>query len=110
MAAAGGQQRQPARHCGRGAGVAEEAERRARSTQRDDLERSKNALLDKARDAIIVDTHIDAPGLLSSRWADLGVEAPDREFDCAGVGPVCAGVAAGGSNDAIGRGRVRVSR
>ncbi|TDK25077.1 membrane dipeptidase [Luteimonas aestuarii] len=34
-----------------------------------------------ARDAIIVDTHIDAPGILSSRWADLGVEAPDREFD-----------------------------
>src|SRR5690554_1856634 len=34
-----------------------------------------------AQDAIIVDTHIDAPGLLLSRWADLGVEAPDREFD-----------------------------
>lgn len=34
-----------------------------------------------AQDAIIVDTHIDAPGLLLSRWADLGVDAPDREFD-----------------------------
>ncbi|NZA27605.1 membrane dipeptidase [Luteimonas sp. SJ-92] len=34
-----------------------------------------------ARDAIIVDTHIDAPGILMDRWADLGVEAPDREFD-----------------------------
>jgi len=34
-----------------------------------------------AQDAIIVDTHIDAPGILLSRWADLGVEAPDREFD-----------------------------
>ena len=33
------------------------------------------------QDAIIVDTHIDAPGILLSRWADLGVEAPDREFD-----------------------------
>lgn len=34
-----------------------------------------------AQEAIIVDTHIDAPGILMSRWADLGVEAPDREFD-----------------------------
>ncbi|MDH5823895.1 dipeptidase [Luteimonas sp. RD2P54] len=34
-----------------------------------------------AQDAIIVDTHIDAPGILMDRWADLGVEAPDREFD-----------------------------
>src|SRR5690606_4100910 len=34
-----------------------------------------------AQDAIIVDTHIDAPGILLSRWADLGVEAPDRELD-----------------------------
>jgi membrane dipeptidase len=34
-----------------------------------------------ARDAIIVDTHIDAPGALLSKWADLGVGAPDREFD-----------------------------
>ncbi|WP_024889256.1 dipeptidase [Luteimonas huabeiensis] len=29
----------------------------------------------------IVDTHIDAPALLQSRWADLGADAPDREFD-----------------------------
>lgn len=34
-----------------------------------------------ARDAIIVDTHIDAPGILGDAWADLGVAAPDREFD-----------------------------
>lgn len=34
-----------------------------------------------ARDALIVDTHIDAPGILLSRWADLGRDAPDREFD-----------------------------
>ncbi|MCD9033644.1 dipeptidase [Luteimonas sp. Y-2-2-4F] len=29
----------------------------------------------------VVDTHIDAPTLLQSRWADLGASAPDREFD-----------------------------
>jgi membrane dipeptidase len=34
-----------------------------------------------AQDAVIVDTHIDAPGVLLSKWADLGVAAPDREFD-----------------------------
>jgi membrane dipeptidase len=34
-----------------------------------------------AREAIIVDTHIDAPGILADTWADLGVAAPDREFD-----------------------------
>lgn len=34
-----------------------------------------------ARDAVIVDTHIDAPGALMSKWADLGKAAPDREFD-----------------------------
>ncbi|MBB1060362.1 dipeptidase [Marilutibacter spongiae] len=34
-----------------------------------------------ARDAVIVDTHIDAPGQLMSKWADLDGEAPDREFD-----------------------------
>lgn len=34
-----------------------------------------------AQDAVIVDTHIDAPGILSETWADLGVAAPDREFD-----------------------------
>ncbi len=34
-----------------------------------------------ARDAVIVDTHIDAPGILLERWADLGEAAPDREFD-----------------------------
>lgn len=36
-----------------------------------------------AQDAVIVDTHIDAPGILMDRWADLGAEAPDREFDYA---------------------------
>ena len=34
-----------------------------------------------AQDAIIVDTHIDAPGILMDKWADLGHEAKDREFD-----------------------------
>lgn len=33
------------------------------------------------QDAIIVDTHIDAPYLLASKWADLGSANPDREFD-----------------------------
>ncbi|MFN3702440.1 dipeptidase [Thermomonas sp.] len=36
-----------------------------------------------ARQAVIVDTHIDAPGALRKRWADLGEEQPDREFDYA---------------------------
>ncbi|QNN45989.1 membrane dipeptidase [Thermomonas brevis] len=36
-----------------------------------------------AQDAIIVDTHIDAPGILMDSWADLGNEAKDREFDYA---------------------------
>ena len=36
-----------------------------------------------AQQAIIVDTHIDAPGALRKRWADLGEEQPDREFDYA---------------------------
>jgi membrane dipeptidase len=34
-----------------------------------------------ADDAVIVDTHIDAPGILMDKWADLGTDAPDREFD-----------------------------
>ena len=34
-----------------------------------------------AQDAIIVDTHIDAPGILMDKWADLAFEAKDREFD-----------------------------
>ena len=34
-----------------------------------------------ARQAVIVDTHIDAPGILMDTWADLGIEAKDREFD-----------------------------
>ncbi|AWV06711.1 dipeptidase [Marilutibacter maris] len=34
-----------------------------------------------ARDAIIVDTHIDAPSELLARWTDLDSEADDREFD-----------------------------
>ncbi|NYZ62553.1 dipeptidase [Luteimonas deserti] len=34
-----------------------------------------------ALDAVIVDTHIDAPGALLDTWADLGEAAPDREFD-----------------------------
>ena len=34
-----------------------------------------------AQDAIIVDTHIDAPGVLTDKWADLAGEHKDREFD-----------------------------
>lgn len=34
-----------------------------------------------AHDAVIVDTHVDAPGILMDKWADLGSDAPDREFD-----------------------------
>lgn len=34
-----------------------------------------------ARDAVIVDTHIDAPGELLEGWRDLGESTPDREFD-----------------------------
>lgn len=34
-----------------------------------------------AADAIIVDTHIDAPTGLAEHWDDLGVSAPGKEFD-----------------------------
>ncbi|MEO6171782.1 MAG: membrane dipeptidase, partial [Arenimonas sp.] len=34
-----------------------------------------------AQDAIIVDTHIDAPTELLKHWEDLGVSVPSREFD-----------------------------
>lgn len=34
-----------------------------------------------AQDAVIVDTHIDAPGMLTDGWMDLGEEAEGREFD-----------------------------
>src|SRR3546814_13627850 len=34
-----------------------------------------------AQDAVIVDTHIDAPGMLIDGWTDLGEEAEGREFD-----------------------------
>ncbi len=35
-----------------------------------------------AQEAVIVDTHIDAPSLfLDKRWTDLSQPAPDREFD-----------------------------
>ena len=34
-----------------------------------------------AQDAVIVDTHIDAPSQLVKKWADIGVSSPDREFD-----------------------------
>ena len=34
-----------------------------------------------AREALIVDTHIDAPGELMDGWRDLGALTPDREFD-----------------------------
>ncbi|KAF1696075.1 dipeptidase [Pseudoxanthomonas koreensis] len=34
-----------------------------------------------ARDVVVVDTHIDAPGELLDGWRDLGELTPDREFD-----------------------------
>lgn len=34
-----------------------------------------------AQDAVIVDTHIDAPNALAKHWDDLGVAAPGKEFD-----------------------------
>jgi len=34
-----------------------------------------------AREAVIVDTHIDAPSRLTSEWVDLGIAAPERDFD-----------------------------
>ena len=34
-----------------------------------------------AQDAVIVDTHIDAPELGVDDWRDLSVLTPDREFD-----------------------------
>ena len=34
-----------------------------------------------AQDAIVVDTHIDAPGILMERWSDLGIDSPKAEFD-----------------------------
>ena len=42
---------------------------------------STDAARKLAQDAIIVDTHIDAPGMLMDGWRDLGVEAQGREFD-----------------------------
>lgn len=34
-----------------------------------------------AADAVIVDTHIDAPTELLNHWSDLGVTAPSQDFD-----------------------------
>ena len=45
------------------------------------LAQAQDAAQRIAQDAIIVDTHIDAPGILMDTWADLGVAAADREFD-----------------------------
>lgn len=40
-----------------------------------------HAARDLARDAVIVDTHIDAPTELMKQWVDLAIEQPTREFD-----------------------------
>ncbi len=40
-----------------------------------------DAALRLAQDAVIVDTHIDAPGILMDTWADLAQANADREFD-----------------------------
>lgn len=45
------------------------------------LAQAPHAAVKLAHDAVIVDTHIDAPSQLVKTWADLGVAAPDREFD-----------------------------
>ena len=45
------------------------------------IAQAQDAATRLAQDAIIVDTHIDAPGILMDKWADLGSEAKDREFD-----------------------------
>jgi len=45
------------------------------------LAQAQDAASRLAQDAIIVDTHIDAPGILMDKWADIGIEAKDREFD-----------------------------
>ena len=42
---------------------------------------SPDAARKLAQDAVIVDTHIDAPGMLMDGWKDLGVDAEGREFD-----------------------------
>ena len=42
---------------------------------------SSEAARKLAQDAVIVDTHIDAPGMLMDGWKDLGVDAKGREFD-----------------------------
>lgn len=42
---------------------------------------SSDAARKLAQDALIVDTHIDAPGMLMEGWKDLGVDAKGREFD-----------------------------
>lgn len=34
-----------------------------------------------AQDALLVDTHIDAPTELLDKWQDLGLDSPGREFD-----------------------------
>ena len=42
---------------------------------------SSDAARKLAQDAVIVDTHIDAPGMLMDHWMDLGIDAKGREFD-----------------------------
>jgi membrane dipeptidase len=42
---------------------------------------TERTAMNLAEDAIIVDTHIDAPDALLERWADLGQAQADREFD-----------------------------
>jgi membrane dipeptidase len=42
---------------------------------------AERAARNLAEDAVIVDTHIDAPDALLERWADLGQMQADREFD-----------------------------
>ena len=43
------------------------------------IAQAQDAATRLAQDAIIVDTHIDAPGILMDKWADLGVEAKERQ-------------------------------
>jgi membrane dipeptidase len=54
---------------------------RAHDAQHDASQRAPQAAHVLAQDAVIVDTHIDAPNELLKRWADLGLLQADREFD-----------------------------
>ncbi len=53
----------------------------AAATPRPPPPAAPEAAMRLARDAVIVDTHIDAPTELVTLWRDLGQATPEREFD-----------------------------